>query len=188
MTNRIGRLILGLAALAAGIGCVLAQTASEATPEPTPAPAPQRAVAQIGSASGSKVRGSATFTQDGATITLRVSLEHAPPGVHAVHLHEKGDCSAPDATSAGGHWNPSSHAHGEWGTAPFHLGDVGNLVIGADGNGALLLTTELWSIGSKAANDVVGTAIIVHAAPDDFKTQPTGNAGARIGCGVVRPE
>lgn len=150
------------------------------------APTVPRATASIQPASGSTTRGSAIFIPEGERITLQVSLEGAPPGVHAVHLHETGDCSAPDATSAGGHWNPGGHNHGKWGTTPFHLGDIGNITVGQDGKGSLLLTTDAWSVGGGAANDVLGRSVIVHAAADDFTTQPTGAAGGRIGCGVIK--
>lgn len=149
---------------------------------------PIRAVAGIEARSGSQVKGLATFTEKDGKVTLVLSVEGLEPGPHAFHLHEKGDCSAPDATSAGAHWNPTGAAHGKWGGASFHHGDVGNLVAGADGKATLTFTTELWEIGSKDEHDVVGKALIIHAKPDDFTTQPTGNAGGRIGCGVILPE
>ena len=143
------------------------------------------AIAAIAPASGSQVTGSAYFEQDGEEVLLVILIENATPGLHAVHIHENGDCSAPDATSAGGHWNPTGVAHGEWGTGEFHLGDIGNITIGEDGTGILTLTTDLWEIGTGSPVDVVGKGIIVHADADDFTTQPSGNAGARIGCGVI---
>ena len=110
------------------------------------------------------------------------------PGSHAVHIHEHGDCSAPDAMSAGGHWNPTSKAHGKWGQADgeFHLGDIGNIEVGADGKGIIEFVTDLWTIGGGGPNDVVGKSIIVHAMPDDYTSQPTGAAGERIGCGEIQ--
>lgn len=143
------------------------------------------AIAEIAPASGSQVTGSAYFEQDGEEVTLIISIENASPGLHAVHIHENGDCSAPDATSAGGHRNPTGVAHGEWGKGEFHLGDIGNITIGEDGTGILMLTTDLWEIGTGSPVDIVGKGIIVHADADDFTTQPSGNAGARIGCGVI---
>jgi len=145
----------------------------------------QQAIVTIGSASGSNVTGTATFTQSGDTITLTVEIQNASPGLHAVHIHENGDCSAPDGTSAGGHWNPTNVAHGKWGEGEFHLGDIGNITVGEDGTGKIELTTNLWEMGTGSDLDVVGTGIIVHADADDFTSQPSGNAGARIGCGAV---
>jgi Cu-Zn family superoxide dismutase len=142
--------------------------------------------ATIEARSDSAVEGEAGFTQyDDGTIRLRLEIENASPGTHAAHLHETGDCSAPDATSAGGHWNPTAAAHGAWGAAAFHLGDLGNVEVGEDGTGSLELSTDLWSLGTGEADDIVGRAVIVHAGADDFTTQPTGGAGGRIGCGVI---
>ena len=136
-------------------------------------------------ASGSSVTGTAVFTQDGDDIMLTVDIQDASPGLHAVHIHATGDCSAPDGTSAGGHWNPTDKEHGKWGEEPFHLGDLGNIPVGTDGTGSLELTTDLWDLGTGSDLDVVGKAIIVHAGADDFTSQPSGAAGARIGCGVI---
>jgi len=147
--------------------------------------AAKTATAAIQSRSDSHVTGKATFTEEKGQVTLKIEIEGAEPGTHAVHLHEKGDCAAPDATSAGGHWNPTHENHGKWNTAPFHHGDIGNIEVGADGKGTFKLTTNLWTIGSGVDTDVVGKAVIVHAKADDFTTQPTGNAGGRVGCGVV---
>ena len=154
----------------------------------TAAPQIRGAVAIIEARNGSQISGKAVFTERDGQVSLDLSLENAAPGPHAVHLHEKGDCSAADASSAGGHWNPTSEVHGKWGTSPFHHGDIGNIVIGEDGKGRLLLTTDLWSIGGAPTHDVIGKAVIVHAKEDDFKTQPTGNAGGRVGCGVIQGE
>lgn len=144
-----------------------------------------RAMALIEPRSGSKVTGRAEFTQQGNKVKLTIQIENATPGTHAAHLHEKGDCSDPEAKSAGNHWNPTSQDHGKWGHSPFHQGDIGNIEVGADGKGTLTLETDLWSIGGDTSKDVVGKAVVVHASPDDFKSQPAGNAGGRVGCGVV---
>lgn len=148
--------------------------------------ADKHAAATIEGRSGSKMSGQATFVQKAGYVMLEIRLENAPPGTHAVHLHEKGDCSAPDAMSAGSHWNPTGQAHGKWGFSPFHRGDIGNIEVGPDGKGGTTLSTNLWSIGGRPESDVLGRAVVVHASADDFMTQPTGGAGGRIGCGVVR--
>ena len=148
-------------------------------------PSAKQAIATIGPTSDSSVTGMAVFTQNGDQITLTIEIQNASPGIHAVHIHENGDCSAPDGTSAGGHWNPTDVAHGKWGEGEFHLGDIGNITVGEDGTGSIELTTDLWEIGTGSDIDVVGKGIIVHADADDFISQPSGNAGARIGCGVI---
>ena len=163
------------------IGC---ERASQQTGVLT-TPTPNQAIAVIGSTNDSGVTGTAVFTQNGDQITLIIEIQGATPGLHAVHIHEKGDCSAPDGKSAGGHWNPTDVAHGKWGEGEFHLGDIGNITVGEDGMGDISLTTDLWEIGTGSDVDVVGRGIIVHADPDDFTSQPSGNAGARIGCGVI---
>ncbi len=145
-----------------------------------------QAVATIEPKNESGVTGTASFTVTGDQVILTLSIENATPGEHAFHLHEVGDCSAPDGTSAGGHWNPTEHDHGQWGGEAFHLGDVGNLDVGEDGTATLTVETDLWSVGTGDDNDVVGRAVIVHEGVDDFTTQPTGAAGGRIGCGVIQ--
>ncbi|MDE0297730.1 MAG: superoxide dismutase family protein [Candidatus Poribacteria bacterium] len=149
------------------------------------APAPQQAIAMIGPTSGSSVTGTATFTQSGDQIALLVEIKGASPGLHAVHIHQYGDCSSPDGKSAGGHWNPTGVAHGKWGEGEFHLGDIGNISVGEDGIGSISLKTDLWEIGTGSDVDIVGRGIIVHAGADDFASQPSGAAGARIGCGAI---
>ena len=103
----------------------------------------------------------------------------------AVHLHEHGDCSD-NGKMAHGHWNPTNAQHGKWGSASFHSGDIGNVKLDAKGNGTLRLETDLWTLGGKADKNILGKAVIVHGGVDDFTTQPTGNAGSRIGCGVIK--
>ena len=148
-------------------------------------PSAKQAIATIGPTSENSVTGMAIFTQNGDQITLTIEIQNASPGIHAVHIHENGDCSSPDGKSAGGHWNPTGVAHGKWEEGEFHLGDIGNITVGEDGTGSIELTTDLWEIGTGSDVDVVGKGIIVHAGADDFTSQPSGNAGARIGCGVI---
>ena len=145
------------------------------------------AAAAIESKNDSGMTGTATFSSGHDEVTMTLSIQGATPGEHAFHLHEIGDCSAPDGTSAGGHWNPTAQDHGKWGGEAFHLGDVGNLVVGDDGTATLTVSTKLWSIGTGDDNDVIGRSVIVHAGVDDFTSQPTGAAGGRIGCGVIQP-
>ena len=172
-------LLIGISILL--MGCERARQQAGVLPI---APAKQ-ANAMISSLNDSGVTGMAVFTQNGDQITLTAEIQGASPGLHAIHIHAYGDCSAPDGTSAGGHWNPTNVAHGKWGEGEFHLGDIGNITVGEDGMGRITLTTDLWEIGTGSDIDVVGRSIIVHAGADDFISQPSGAAGARIGCGVI---
>ncbi len=103
----------------------------------------------------------------------------------AVHIHEHGDCSD-SGKMAHGHWNPTNTEHGKWGSGSFHSGDIGNVKLDSKGKGTLNLETDLWTIGGKHDKNILNKAIIVHGGVDDFKTQPTGDAGSRIGCGVIK--
>ena len=103
----------------------------------------------------------------------------------AVHIHEHGDCSD-TGKMAHGHWNPTNAQHGKWGGSSFHSGDIGNVKLDAKGKGKLTVETDLWTLGGKADKNILNKAIIVHGGVDDFTTQPTGNAGTRIGCGVIK--
>ncbi|QSE96296.1 superoxide dismutase family protein [Fulvivirga lutea] len=146
------------------------------------------AMAAISSASGSTLSGEANFTDNGdGTVAFELSVSGAAPGTHAIHLHANGDCSAPDATSAGGHWNPADVDHGKRGESQmFHAGDIDNLVVGEDSTGSLSMSVKGWSVGGADSTNVVGKAIIIHASADDFTSQPSGAAGPRVGCGVVK--
>jgi superoxide dismutase, Cu-Zn family len=137
--------------------------------------------------SDTTVTGTATFTEDNGKVKLELNIT-APQMANrsvAVHLHEHGDCG--DAGKAShGHWNPGNKQHGKWGEGEFHAGDIGNVTLDAQGKGTTTLETDLWSIGGEPTKDILGKAVIVHSGVDDFKTQPTGNAGSRIGCGVIQ--
>lgn len=179
--TRWSRTSIALGAVALAAGCA----GGAATNAPSSTPVAQ-AIAALEALGGSGVSGAATFTVENGAVVLELALAGAAPGEHAVHLHEFGDCSAADGSSAGAHWNPTTAAHGRWGAGAFHLGDIGNVVVGAGGRGTLRLVSEHWALRTGAANDVLGKSVIVHAKVDDFTTQPTGNAGGRIACGVVR--
>ena len=135
----------------------------------------------------SGVTGELVFDPDGEGLRLSGEIRGLTPGAtHGFHVHETGDCSAPDATSAGGHFNPAGHPHGDrQADAPHHAGDMPNLVAGDDGVAQVDVSLAGLRIDDGSEVDVVGRALIVHAQPDDYATQPTGNAGARIACGVV---
>ena len=144
------------------------------------------AQADIQPSTGQTLSGKAVFTMEGTQVTLVLTLEGLDPNSEdAVHIHATPDC-AMDGMAAMGHWNPTNEAHGKWGTAPYHRGDIGNVVADGSGKASLTMTTDEWAVGSgDVLKDVQDHAFMVHASPDDFTTQPTGNAGARIGCGVI---
>ena len=148
---------------------------------------PDPARAELRTARGDVV-GAATFTQVGNAVRVVLEVQGLPPGVHGVHVHAVGACEGPAFTSAGGHFNPHGREHGALNhpRGP-HAGDLPNLTVGADGKGRLESATELMTLGAGVSSifDGDGSAIVVHAAPDDFRTDPTGNSGARIACGVI---
>jgi len=183
---RMIRGLFGVAAAMTLVGGVQYALSADSQTKPAAGGAEKKAVAKIESKSDSHVTGRAVFHEDYGQVTLKIKIEGAEPGSHAVHLHENGDCSAPDGASAGGHWNPTHENHGKWSASPFHRGDIGNIEVGADGTGNFTLTTNLWTIGGAPETDVIGKGVIIHSKADDFATQPTGNAGGRVGCGVVR--
>ena len=136
--------------------------------------------------SGSKVSGTAVFTEKNGEVTLTANMKGLEPGIHAMHIHEKSDCSSPDASSAGGHWNPTFKNHGKWGSASYHRGDIGNFPANADGEGTITFTTSEWCIGcNDKTKDILGKSVIVHTGSDDYVTQPTGDAGGRVACTAI---
>lgn len=145
------------------------------------------ATSNLAGASGSLVSGRLTLTpvREGVRVTGDIG-GLAPGSSHGFHVHETGDCSSADASSAGGHFNPTGSAHGKAGTAVHHAGDIDNIV--ADVEGVAHVDTRIAGVilGGGAGNDIVGRALVVHAAPDDYRTQPAGNSGARIACGVIK--
>lgn len=135
--------------------------------------------------SGSKLSGKATLSEVEGGVKVVLSVEGVTPGGdHGAHVHEKGDCSAPDGASAGGHFNPQGNDHALPTVAKRHLGDLGNLKIGKDGKGSLEITIPGANLKAGDPNSFSGKSIVVHAKKDDGG-QPTGNAGGRIGCGVI---
>jgi len=140
----------------------------------------------IASKNSSGISGTVIFTETNGRVNMTANITGLAAGNHAIHIHAIGDCSADDGTSAGGHWNPTNVDHGKWGTAPFHIGDIGNIVADANGIGTISRDTDLWCIDcNDETKNVVGKAIIIHEGVDDFSSQPSGAAGARIGCGKI---
>jgi Cu-Zn family superoxide dismutase len=145
------------------------------------------AVATLQPKSGTQVTGTATFTQKDGGVEVVVNAKGLPPGKHGIHVHEKGDCSAADASSAGGHFAPAGGQHAGPTAPNRHAGDLGNIEAGADGSATLTITTDKLSVGSGDAN-VIGRALVIHGDADDLTTQPSGNSGGRIACGVIEPK
>ncbi len=139
------------------------------------------------SKSGSNAKGKVTFTEKGNQVMFEASLSGLGPGMHAIHIHEKADCSSDDGKSSGGHWNPTFKNHGKWGDSKgYHKGDIGNFKVNEDGTGSIGMTTSEWCIGCEdETRNILGKAIIVHQGTDDFISQPSGAAGARVSCGGI---
>ncbi len=142
-----------------------------------------KAIAVLSSASGSKVSGTVTFTKDGDGVKVVADVTGLTPGKHGFHVHEFGDCSAPDATSAGGHYNPEKHRHADRTAADRHVGDLGNLEADDSGKAHLDWTDKMLTLSGD--DSVIGLTVIVHEKEDDLKSQPVGNAGGRLACGVI---
>ncbi len=146
----------------------------------------RHAMAELNPASGSNVRGTVHFYETSKGVRVVAKVTGLTPGEHGFHIHEKGDCSAPDASSAGGHFNPTGAKHGGPKDAERHAGDFGNIV--ADASGVANFKTVDFHISFDGPNSIIGRGVIVHANPDDLKSQtPTpGNAGKRVACGNIQ--
>lgn len=189
------RSLLSVPLLLACVACSPPATDTAADPampadpvaEPATAIAETRsATATLAPTEGNETAGTLSFTMVDGVVRASGEITGLGAGTrHGFHLHERGDCSAPDAESAGGHFNPHASDHGRAGHGEHHGGDADNLVADADGVAAVDVHFEGVTIGDGTATDIVGRGVIVHADPDDYFTQPTGNAGARLACGVV---
>jgi Cu-Zn family superoxide dismutase len=161
--------LLAVAALAAGC-------ANMSLRSPT-------AVATLSPTKGHQVAGTVNFVQKGDKVVVEARVTGLTPGLHGFHIHERGNCTAADASSAGAHFNPGGSAHGGV-DAPRHGGDLGNL--SADANGVAQYKVEVSGISLGAGDDsIIGRSVIVHEKADDLKTQPSGNSGARLACGLI---
>ncbi|HKZ09729.1 MAG TPA: superoxide dismutase family protein [Rhodanobacteraceae bacterium] len=163
-----------------------ASPASSPMASPAPAGSSARAHAVLASASNSDVSGTLSFasTGEGVRITGRIT-GLKPDSTHGFHVHEHGDCSTPDASSAGGHFNPTQQPHGHPAEGQRHAGDLPNQQANAEGVATVDVLAKDVQLGTGGSTDILGGAIIVHAQPDDYSSQPSGNAGARIACGVI---
>ncbi len=149
------------------------------------APSGPRAGAQLQSTIGNSTSGNASFVQAGGKVLVSGEVRGLKPNAeHGFHVHEKGDCSSGDGMSTGGHFNPAGAPHGNHGTGMHHAGDLPSLKADANGVARFNFESSTIAVGS-GANDIVGKGLIVHRDPDDYKTQPTGNAGPRLACAVI---
>jgi superoxide dismutase, Cu-Zn family len=145
-----------------------------------------RATAQLQPTRGNNVTGNVTFTQRGDKVTVAAKVSGLKPNQeHGFHVHEKGDCSSGDGMSAAGHFNPKGSPHGHPSTQAHHAGDMPNLKADAYGNASMTAELDIITV-SEGPTSVVGRGLIVHAQPDDYKSQPVGNAGARMACAVIQ--
>lgn len=173
-TRHRSALIASAALLAALAGCA----GLTLTP---PAPAAQ---AQLQARSGSSLSGTVSFTPRGDRVLVEARVSGLTPGPHGFHVHEAGDCSAADAGSAKGHFNPEGKSHGHPGSTERHAGDLPNLV--ADASGTASYRAEVQGLRlTGAADGILGRSVVIHADADDHRSQPAGNSGKRIGCGVI---
>jgi len=191
MTSK--RIFVSLCAgvLVFGMACgkkkeMAAEAAPEAAPEPVTVEvaAPPMAMATLIGAAESGVTGNVVFKQDGGTVSIVAEVSGVEPGAHGFHIHEIGDCSSADFKSAGGHFNPAGVPHGGPADGERHLGDLGNIVVGEDGIGRLEVSSEQITVEA-GDHSVVGRAVVLHAKEDDLVSQPTGDAGSRLACGVI---
>jgi Cu-Zn family superoxide dismutase len=167
--------------LIAPFAAVVLLSACQTTP-----PEPLRATAQLQPTKGSKTFGEATFEQVGDKVRVVVFVQGLKPGqAHGLHIHEVGDCSSGDGMSTKGHFNPHGKPHAHPSSADRHAGDLPSLTANKQGRANIQVDMDIITLTPGPAN-IIGRGLIVHADPDDYKTQPTGNAGARIACGVIR--
>ncbi|WP_423198220.1 MULTISPECIES: superoxide dismutase family protein [unclassified Cupriavidus] len=183
------RVLFGLAmgaAAAVVAGCGNMGGTGSTPPSASSSLGASKATAALMPKSGTNTAGRVNFDQQtggGTLVTVQVS-GLAPGSVHGFHVHEKGDCSAPDAMSAGGHFNPTGKQHGQMTMGEHHAGDMNNLTADASGNVRVQFVMADVTVTPGPAS-VVGRAVVVHKDPDDYRTQPTGNSGGRIACGVI---
>ena len=144
---------------------------------------PTKAIAVLHPTKDSKVEGTVTFTKSGDEMKVVADVTGLTPGKHGFHIHEFGDCSSPDGKAAGGHFNPTKSPHAGHDATLRHAGDLGNLEADSDGKAHLELTDKMMTMAGE--NSIIGRGLIVHEKADDLKTQPTGDAGGRLACGVI---
>jgi Cu-Zn family superoxide dismutase len=183
MKPHIYTLLVG-SSLVLGLGCASNNRRAETDSAAPSAKSRATAVAVLSPAPNGKVKGEVRFTEEAEGIRVTANVEGLTPGKHGFHIHEKGDCSPPDFTSAGGHFNPTASKHGSPSDREHHVGDFGNLE--ANDQGVARLERVFAWLTFKGTNSILNKAVIVHEKADDLTTQPTGNAGGRLACGVIQ--
>jgi Cu-Zn family superoxide dismutase len=169
------------------IGLIFLSLTGFATQAQTPAAkssAPLKAIAVLHPTAGNKVGGIVTFTEVADGVQVHAEITGLAPGNHGFHVHEFGDCSAPDASSAGAHFNPTNKPHAGPDATERHVGDMGNVEAGASGKATLEYVDHQISL-TNDEQSAIGRSVIVHVKADDLKSQPAGNSGARVACGVI---
>ena len=151
---------------------------------------PNMVVIELESKNSSETNGFVVFIEEDSKVIMEATINNLEPGEHAIHIHEKSDCSSDNGKSAGGHWNPTLENHGKWGdSSGFHRGDIGNFNVDENGNGTISFTTDLWCLDCDDQNkNIIGKSIIIHQGADDLVSQPSGAAGSRIACGGIIEE
>ncbi len=144
-----------------------------------------KATAALEGRSGSTVAGTVSFQAVGQKLRVEANVTGLTPGAHGFHVHEAGDCSAADASSAKGHFNPGAKSHGHHGSSERHAGDMPNLVADSAGKATLSAELDMLSL-TEGPTGILKRSVVIHADPDDFKSQPAGNSGKRVACGVIR--
>ena len=143
----------------------------------------EKAICVLHPTEGNNVTGTVTFTKTATGVNVVADIKGLTPGMHGFHIHQYGDVSAPDGTSAGGHFNPEGKEHGGPSAMERHVGDLGNIEAGEDGTAHLELSDTMIKLNGE--HSIIGRGIIVHAGEDDLTSQPTGAAGARVAAGVI---
>ncbi|MGZ8938014.1 MAG: superoxide dismutase family protein [Limisphaerales bacterium] len=173
-----------LVGLVTGLGCASNQESRVDAGHPAGGKMRPKAVAVLSPAPNGSARGQVTFQEETEGVRVTANIEGLTPGKHGFHIHEKGDCSSADFTSAGGHFNPTNSKHGSPTDPEHHVGDFGN--IEANEQGVARFERVFNWLTFKGTNSILNKAVIVHAKADDLQTQPTGDAGGRIACGVIQ--
>jgi len=182
MSKRLWRIAcrLALPGLLVATGTLCAQTVPRTDRRPA-----RNAIAILRPTKGTNVKGTVHFHESRHNTHIFANLTGLPPGRHGIHIHEIGDCSAPDAGNDGGHFNPQVHKHGAPDASDHHAGDLGNIEADAQGRGRLDWTVDFLTVWG-GPNSVIGKTVIVHAQQDDLQSQPDGNSGSRLACGKVQ--
>lgn len=182
--NLINSSMVALAFSVINVGCSDQANQQPQTAAKSETSTPKTANSTLNATTGHSATGTVTFTEQGKGVLISATFSGLTPGPHGFHIHAKGDCSSGDGKSAGGHFNPKGVDHGGPEADVRHIGDLGNIIADADGNASYNRLDSVVSLSGE--NSIVGKGMIVHAEEDDLTSQPTGAAGARVACGVIK--